>query len=185
MVMKTGAKPPFDGRPLAVIDVGTTSVRMAIAQVKPDGSLQILDTLQQSVMLGNDTFKKGEIELGTIEQCVEVLGSFKQVLKELAVPMDRDHLRVIATSAVREARNRDSFLDRVTIATGLDIEVADQSEVSRFTYLSMQPFFSLRPFADDVLTLMVEVGGGGTEVLGLQEGRVRVSQGHRLGSLRM
>lgn len=185
MVTEAETRPSFDGKPLAVIDVGTTSIRMAVAQVKPDGSLQLLDALQQSVMLGNDTFKKGTIGLDTIEECVEVLRSFKQVLREWAVPLTREHLRVIATSAVREARNRDSFLDRVTIATGLAIEVADQSEVSRFTYLSVQPYFHLRPFSDDVLTLMVEVGGGGTEVLGFCEGRVTVSQGHRLGSLRM
>jgi exopolyphosphatase/guanosine-5'-triphosphate,3'-diphosphate pyrophosphatase len=174
-----------DDAPLAVIDVGTTSIRMAVAQVQPDGSLQILDTLQQSVMLGNDAFRKGVIALDTAEECVAVLRSFTQVLREMAVPLDAEHVRVIATSAVREASNRDSFLDRIYIATGLDVEVADQSEVSRFTYLSVQPFFELSPFADDVLTLMVEVGGGSTEVLGVHDGRVLFSQGHRLGSLRM
>ena len=174
-----------DIHPMAVIDIGTTSVRMAIAQVGPDGTMHLLDRLQQAVSLGKDTFTTGTIEPNTIEECAQGLKSFCKVLEEYDIAPDSRHLRVVATSAFREARNREAALDRIYVATGLDVEIIDESEANRFTYLSIQPFLDIAPFAKASDVLIIEVGGGSTDLLALRSKRVLFAQEYPLGSLRM
>ena len=89
-------------RPAAVIDIGTSSIRMAIAEIDSAGGVRTLETLSQAVNLGKDTFTKGSIEKATIEKCVEVLKSYRQRLREYQISRD-DQIRVVATTAVREA----------------------------------------------------------------------------------
>ena len=85
-----------------MIDIGTSSIRMAIAEIDSAGGVRTLETLSQAVNLGKDTFTKGSIEKATIEKCVEVLKSYRQRLREYQISRD-DQIRVVATSAVREA----------------------------------------------------------------------------------
>jgi len=170
---------------MAVIDIGTTSIRMAVAQLDEHGARHALENLQQAVSLGKDAFTKGYIEKATTEECVKGLKSFCRILREYHIPIDRRRVRAVATSAVREATNREAFLDRIYIATGLDVETVDEAEVNRFTYLSLQPFRGEKPFSLKTETLIIEVGGGSTELLALRHGRVSFSSGYRLGSLRM
>ena len=91
-------------RTAAVIDVGTTSIRMAIADIEDGGDVRLLTSLSQAVALGKDTFTRCSIEKSTIEECVRVLKSYKRVLAEYG--LDRpEQMRAVATSAVREALN--------------------------------------------------------------------------------
>ncbi|MGH7127290.1 MAG: exopolyphosphatase, partial [Planctomycetaceae bacterium] len=178
-----GRRPKLAGRPAAVIDVGTTSIRMAVAELFDDGSVRILDTLTQAVTLGKDTFTTNSIAKGTIEDCVRVLKRYQHKLREYGVPPDR--LRVVATSAVREAVNRLAFLDRVYSATGIEIQPIDEAEVSRITYLGLQPLVQAEPALAGARTIITEVGGGSMELLMLEAGNVIYSHSHRLGSLRL
>jgi exopolyphosphatase / guanosine-5'-triphosphate,3'-diphosphate pyrophosphatase len=175
---------PEPARPVAVIDIGTSSVRMAIAQIGPNGSVRTLETLQQPVSLGKDTFTRGVVGKSTIEECVATLRSFRQVLQQYGVT-DSRQIRAVATSAVREAANREALLDRVFMATGIDVDVIDEAEVNRYTYLSVQPMLASDPALRDGRTLVVEIGGGSTQLLLVQNGRVLFSHTYRLGSLRL
>lgn len=170
--------------PIAVIDIGSTAVRMAVAQVNPDGSLRTLESLCQEVSLGTDSFTKGMIERPSIEECVRALRSFRRVLAEYDIA-DSKQVRAVATSAVREARNRDAFIDRIYSATGIDVRVIDEAEVSRYTYLSVRPDIEKSAVLRASDTLVIEVGGGSTEVLVVQRGRLVFSYSYRLGSYRM
>jgi exopolyphosphatase/guanosine-5'-triphosphate,3'-diphosphate pyrophosphatase len=171
-------------RPVAVIDIGATSIRMAIAELHDNGSVHLLSTLAQAVNLGRDAFSKGVIDKGTIEECVRVLRSYKRVLAEYELSRP-DQIRVVATSAVRESMNKLAFQDRIYTATGLQIEVIDEAEVSRITYLGIQPLLKGDPRFSEWGTMVIEVGGGSTEVLILQKCDVQFSQTYRLGSLRL
>jgi exopolyphosphatase/guanosine-5'-triphosphate,3'-diphosphate pyrophosphatase len=172
-------------RHLAVIDVGTTSIRLAVAEVGADGVPHIIEQPRQNVTLGDDVFTRGEIAADTIETCAAVVRQFTRRLGEYHIPLDPAHVRVVATSAVREAANRDTFIDRIYVATGLEIQVIEEAELSRYTYLGVQPFRRTPLFAPGVVTLVVEVGGGSTEVLALRDGKVSFTQEHRLGALRL
>ncbi len=171
-------------QPVAVIDIGSSAIRMAIAQPRADGSLQVIESLQQAVRLGKDTFTRGTISRETTEACVTALRSFRQVLREYGIADPRP-VTAIATSAVREATNRDVFVDRLFIATGLDVQVADESRVNRLTFQSVAPLLQRHPELRNAKVLVVEVGGGTTEVLVVQAGQVLFSHTYRLGTLRI
>jgi exopolyphosphatase/guanosine-5'-triphosphate,3'-diphosphate pyrophosphatase len=93
--------------------------------------------------------------------------------------------RAVATSAVREAQNRDTFLDRVRLRTGIDVEVIDGSEENRLTYLAVRE----RLRSHEALTagdaLLVEIGGGSGDISFLRKGEPIHSGTFALGSIRM
>ncbi|MBI1313736.1 exopolyphosphatase [bacterium] len=175
-----GLPPP---RQVAVIDIGTSAIRLAIGEIRSDGSIRTLDTLTRPVALGKDTFTLSRISRATIESCVRVLRSYREVLDSYGIA-DQD-IRCIGTSAVREAQNRLSFRDRIYIATGFQVEPLDTAEVSRVTFLGVQPTLRADPELDLARAVVVEVGGGSTEVLVVENGQVAFSHTYNLGSLRL
>jgi exopolyphosphatase/guanosine-5'-triphosphate,3'-diphosphate pyrophosphatase len=94
-------------------------------------------------------------------------------------------VRVVATSAVREATNRLAFIDRVYIATGFQVEPLDEAEVIRITFLGIQPLLVSDPALASKRALVTEVGGGSTEMLLVKGRDVVYSHTYRLGSLRL
>src|SRR5690349_21240369 len=103
-VVSSPPAPPIETpvQPVAVIDVGTTAIRMAVAEVREGGDIRLLEALSQAVSLGKDTFTTGSISAATTEQCVRVLRLYRRVLDQYGLS-DPTRLRVVATSAVREA----------------------------------------------------------------------------------
>ena len=173
---------------LAVIDIGTSSVRMAIAEVRDDddergrGEPHILEALSNGLSLGKDTFTTGGIARDTTEDCVRVLKKYQAKLAEYGLT-DPAAVRVVATSAVREAVNRLAFIDRLYIATGLAVEPIDEAEVHRIIYRGVRPQLSGELLRGR--TLVAEVGGGSTELLQLDQGEVEAARSVRLGALRL
>jgi len=168
---------------LAVIDIGSSSVRMELAQMDDCGSIHPIETLSQPISMGSDTFTLGYIQNDTMESCVTVLRGFLKVLNEYQV-RDPKKIRAIATSAVRESLNRQAFLDRVFIATGLTVETMDEAEENRFMYHSVYPYFGSPGFKKS-LVLIVEIGAGSTDLLALRNEKVVGSFTYRLGAYRM
>lgn len=176
---ETSSRPPY-----AVIDIGATSIRMAIAEIDEQGNVFPLESVSQAVTLGKDTFTTRRIRKSSIEECVGVLRSYRRLLLEYGIS-DPKQVRVVATSAVREAINRLSFLDRIYIATGMEVEPLDEAEVNRITYMGIQPQLQADPNLSSSRNVIVEIGGGNTEVLVVQAGNVLFSHTYRLGSLRL
>jgi len=171
-------------RQVAVIDMGTSSIRMAIAEINAAGEVRQLETLAQAVNLGKDAFIRSTISKATIEECVRVLKSYRRILKEYQIE-NPAQVRVIATSAVREATNRLAFIDRIYIATGFQVEPLDEAEVIRITFLGVQPFLLSDPALASSRAVVAEIGGGSTELLLVKGGDVVYSHTYRLGSLRL
>jgi len=171
-------------KPAAVIDIGATSIRMAVAEISEQGDVRMIEPpLSQAVSIGRDTFTRGSIHRSTIEDCVRVLKIYQHKLLEYQI--EPGHIRVVATSAVREASNRLAFLDRIYIGAGLKVEPLDEAEVTRLTYLGVQPHLQAEATFAQAQTVVLEVGGGSTEALLVREGNVEFSHTFRLGSLRM
>jgi exopolyphosphatase/guanosine-5'-triphosphate,3'-diphosphate pyrophosphatase len=176
-------------RTVAAIDLGATSIRMVIAEVLPDGRLEVLERLQRAVRLGQDTFRRGRLGGQSMRAALNVLKDYRQVLRLYRV----EQARAVATSAVREASNADTFLDRVFLATGLHVEVIDTSEESRLTVSAVRQAWGSPPAEDRAAdraedqqeTLIANVGGGSTLLTVLQGDEIITSQGLRLGSIRL
>lgn len=171
-------------RPVAVVDIGATSVRMAIAEIDGRGVVKTLEEVSQDVSLGKDTFTNQRISRHSIEECAKVLKSYRRLMQEYGISR-ADQVRVVATSAVREASNRLAFIDRMYIATGLEVESLDEAEVNRITYMGIQPLLQSNPALASMKTVVVEVGSGSTEILVVRGGNVLFSNTYRLGSLRL
>jgi exopolyphosphatase/guanosine-5'-triphosphate,3'-diphosphate pyrophosphatase len=166
---------------VAAIDLGANSVRMVIAEVFSDGRIEVLERLQRAVRLGQDTFRRGRLGGESMRSALLVLRDYRQLLDLYKV----EKIRAVATSAVREASNSDTFLDRVFMATRLQVEVIDTSEESRLTVSAVRKAVEHALGIDHSQTLVVDVGGGSTLLSILQSGEIATSQSLRLGSIRL
>ena len=186
-----GIAPPDAGAPgenkprcVAVIDVGATAIRLVIAEIGAPGEIRQLESLHKGVHLGKDTFTKGRIEPSTIRQCVDILKGFRTVMQEYGIT-DPAHVSAIATSAVREAENGENFRDRISIATGIGLRIIDEAEESRLTFLAAEGVMEKQPELAQGDALVVELGGGSTELLFMRRGHVAFSNSYRMGALRL
>ncbi|MEI8206631.1 MAG: HD domain-containing protein [Kiritimatiellales bacterium] len=167
----------------AVIDIGATAIRMMIAEIGKNLSVRPVESLEQSVNLGRDTFSTGKISLETIEACVQVCRDFSELLREYQIT-DPACIRAVATSAVAEASNSDVLIDRIFMATSISVEVLDGAEITRLTYFSILPLLQKEPALRQGNLLAIEVGGGNTTALGLRDGAVLFAHTYRFGSFR-
>lgn len=171
-------------RLFAVIDVGATAVRMEIAELTGGSDIRTIEQLYHAVHLGKDSFTLGRIQQSTIEECVTVLKNYRRVLEEYGIT-SASQIRAVATSSVREASNRDNFLDRIYIATGINLEIIEETEETRLTFLAVQDILARQPDLRKGDVLVFELGGGDSELLLVQDGFVTFSNTYRLGALRM
>ncbi|HBO45015.1 MAG TPA: hypothetical protein DD670_14010 [Planctomycetaceae bacterium] len=166
---------------VAAIDIGANSVRMAIAQVEPDGRTQILERFQRAVRLGQDAYCRGRLGSQSMRAAVAIIRDYAQRLRFY----DVRRVRAVATSAAREASNADTLLDRIFMATGLHVEVIEASEESRLIVSAVLTALADVPEAATGRTLIADVGGGGTLLTALDKGEIINSQSLRLGSIRL
>ncbi len=178
---KPSAPPP---RLVAVIDIGATAVRMEIAEINETQGIRTLETVRRPLDLGKDTFTKGRIRQENIKKCVEILRGFRRILDEYGINRP-DQIQAVATSSVREAENRDTFLNRVYVSTQINVRAIDEAEENRLTYMAAQNLLENDPALKDADVLVADAGGGSTELLLVQNGYVTFSDSYRLGSLRM
>ncbi len=179
MVTKSNKSSRIKG-PVAVIDIGSTSVRMRIAE--PNGKCwNVIEDLVQPINLGADTFRHGIVRSDTLRAICGILKNFRQVLREFCV----DATYVVATSATREASNQELVVDRIRHETGFEVDVLDSVEESRITYHSLLPFLTSNKLCAKAHTLVLDLGGGSTETMVLK-GRNLVTAGSRqLGTARL
>lgn len=166
---------------LAAIDIGTNSIRCTIAESYSDGRLEILEQLSRGVWFGKETFQRGGLSAQSMRVGIDILKRFQK----LFIQYDVEFLRVVATASIREAANADIFIDRIRIATGLEVEIIDPSEEIQFSVMAVQEELGPDFPTDDKNVLIVNVGGGSTLLAILRGGTVVNSQSLGLGGIRM
>jgi len=166
---------------VAAIDIGANAVRMVIAEVSGNGSIKTLEQLQRAVRLGQDTFRRERLSRPSIRSAAAILRDFQRLMDFYKV----EQVRAVATSAVREANNSDTLLDRIFMATGLDVEVIATSEESRLTVSAVRQALDHTPAQEHIHTLIASVGGGSTLLTILEKGDILESHSLRLGSVRL
>jgi exopolyphosphatase/guanosine-5'-triphosphate,3'-diphosphate pyrophosphatase len=153
---------------------------MVMAQLLADGKLEVLERLQRATRLGQDTFRTGQLRPETMRSAISILRDYRHLLDTYGV----SRTRAVATSAVREAANADTFIDRVLMATGIEVSVISVAEEGRLTVSAVRRAVGEKLLkAED--TLVVEVGGGSTIMNLLHDGEIAASQSLPTGSVRM
>src|SRR5438874_3443399 len=104
---------------IAAIDVGSNAIRLIIAGANADGGYQIIYSVREPVRLGQDVFTKGTISAHTVERTIQTFVDFKEQLERHHVA----YVKAVATSALREATNRDSVVKAINKATGIEISI--------------------------------------------------------------
>ena len=162
---------------IAVIDIGTNSIHMVLAEAEPDGSYKILDRFKDMTRLGDGTFRQRRLSAESRVRGVEVL----KHLTTLARNKGFDRILMAATSAVREARNSGQFIEEVSKNTGVRVKVVTGQEEARLIYLGVRQSMDLT----DRPTLLVDVGGGSVELIVGNRERLLHAVSLKLGAIRL
>src|SRR5262245_32320098 len=175
------ATPAEAPRPMAVLDIGASAIRLVVAECLPGQPIRILEEVTRGVLLGKDTFTYNRLGAATVEATLKALEGFRRIMDGYGVV----RYRAVATSAVREAVNRDTFLDRVRLRTGLDVEVIDGSEENRLSYLAVREVLREHEALTRGAVVPPGIGGGGAALSSLRKGEPVYSATYALGSIRM
>jgi exopolyphosphatase/guanosine-5'-triphosphate,3'-diphosphate pyrophosphatase len=173
--------PPSKPELVAVLDMGASAIRLLIAELRPGQPAQVIEEASRGVLLGRDTFSNGALRSATIDTAIGALEGFKELMDGYGVTTTR----AVATSAVREARNRDMFLDRVRGRTEIDFEIINEAEENRLLFLAVRDALRRHAAIKGAWTLLVEVGGGSTSLTLLRRGAPNRSGVYALGSIRI
>jgi exopolyphosphatase / guanosine-5'-triphosphate,3'-diphosphate pyrophosphatase len=173
--------PPAPGQSslprLAAIDIGTNSIRLAVAEVDADGSYRLLDEDREMTRLGRGLYTSGHLGEGPMELSLQAVGKMKAIADGFGVV----ELRTIATSAVREASNGREFVREAWRRHRVRIEVVPAEEEARLAFRSVTRHYDL----DDRLTTIVDIGGGSTEVILSAGGLIEQVVSLPLGAVRL
>lgn len=168
-------------RHFAVIVVGSNDLTMKVAELGANAKLKVVERLHGALALGEDTFETGRISDAFIIRTCEILKGFRNKLGEYGLSA----CRVVGTSAVREADNRDYVLNRVARTTGFHIEILDSSVESCFRLLAALESLSAYPELKAQDMQVIDIGAGYVHQSYFSKNRLLYSQSAVLGALRI
>ncbi len=161
---------------IGIVDMGSNAIRFLVAETT-GGAIGVIESHRLPVCLGRDVFQTGQIPDAALAETVDAFRRFRATCDRLGVR----HMRAMATSAMRDARNRDLLIDRVRDASGIEIEVISGTQEAYLLKLGVETKVDLRQGR----SLLVDVGGGSVELVLLEKGQVTSADSYRLGALRM
>ena len=166
---------------MSAIDIGSYSLKMKIVEVDETGNLRTIERLSKPASLGRDTFSAGKVSYETVEEICDILAGFQRLMQEY----ECRHYRAVATSAIREAQNREYLLDQIRLKTGLQVEVLNNARERYLTYKAIRENLPQYEEARQEGAMVVEVGSGSIEMTLYHQGHLLQSHNIKLGHLRL
>jgi exopolyphosphatase/guanosine-5'-triphosphate,3'-diphosphate pyrophosphatase len=160
----------------AAIDIGSNSVRLKIARLVGHRLREVVED-REVTRLGESVFRSGFLSPEAMESTIKVLRRFHRTVQREGA----DVVRVVATSALRDARNSRAFLEWVRSATGWDIDIISGLEEARLIHLGL--ISQLRVNVSPVL--MIDLGGGSCELTISSKNHIRDTISLPLGAVRL
>jgi exopolyphosphatase/guanosine-5'-triphosphate,3'-diphosphate pyrophosphatase len=160
----------------AAVDIGSNSVRLKISRLVSHRLVEILED-REVTRLGESVFRNGFLSPEAIALTVKVLRRFHRAAQKAGA----DSVRVVATSALRDARNSRAFLEWVRSATGWKVEIISGLEEARLIHLGLTS--SIR--VNSSPALMIDLGGGSCELTVSRKGHIRETVSLPLGAVRL
>jgi len=155
----------METKPLAAIDIGTNTFRLLVAEVRPtyqENGYDIKDIYSERIItrLGEGLTENSLLKKEAIERGINALKKFCNIIAHYNI----SNISVVATSALREAKNREEFLKKAKDEIGLEIEIISGEEEARKTLRGM--LIGIMP---PKTALLVDIGGGSTEFIFMKE----------------
>lgn len=162
---------------LAGVDIGTLTCRLLIADISVDCRLTELRSDRRILRLGEGVDQAQQLSVAAMDRVVQCLKEWRALIDAAHV----DATASVATSAVRDATNRDEFLDRVKREAGFEVELILGEEEARRTMLGIRS--GLLHGVTDVLAL--DIGGGSTEFILDRPGQPPIVRSIDIGVVRL
>lgn len=162
---------------VAAIDIGANSVHLVVSRLFAPGIREVLDRSKEMLQLGRSTFRNGAIPAADMDRAIAVLRRFRAIAEAQGV----EAVLAVATSAVRDAKNRGEFVKRAEKEARLAVRVISGEEEGRLIYAGVRE--GLPPTAGRIGVF--DIGGGSAEVIVGEGDRVAFVKSLKLGVLRM
>jgi len=161
----------------AAIDIGTNSFHLIIVKINQDGSLAVIDKEREVIRLGSHKGKElSLISPDEIAKGINILTRFKKL-----ADFYNAEIRAVATSAVREANNRNEFIEKVLEKTGIETEVINGKKEAGYIYKGVRKAL---PYKDKKL-LCIDIGGGSTEIIFGYNDEILFGESIKVGAVRL
>ncbi len=174
---RAAARIQEQNRQVAVIDLGSNSWRLVVFTFVPGSWWKRTDELYETVRIGAGMGATGRLSDQAIARGLETLTVFEHFLA--AGRLGRDQVIAVATSAIRDAANRDEFLRRADEATELRIEVLSAEEEARLGYVAAVNSSTLSDGS------VLEIGGGSLQLVGVHDRHAEELISLPLGAVRL
>lgn len=166
-----------DGNATAFLDIGTNSIRLLLVRINPNHSYTILNDEKEVIRLGEDEFIDQLLRREAMQRAVQVCKQFI----DMAEANGANPIQAIATSATREAKNKKEFLQYLNEETGLDVRTVSGKEEARLIYLGVSSGINLK----NDQALILDIGGGSTEVIVGDQSQYQYLDSLKLGAIRL
>lgn len=161
---------------VAVVDIGSNSLRLQISEVK-DKSYKVLEDYKEMIRLGDTIFTLGYFDRETTDKLIKSLLNVKRIAESKNVSV----FRAIATAAFRDADNLGETLGVIESECGIKIEVISGQEEAKLTYIAASANFELK----DRHAVISDIGGGSAEYTVVKNGTVEKAKSLPLGCNRL
>jgi exopolyphosphatase/guanosine-5'-triphosphate,3'-diphosphate pyrophosphatase len=157
---------------LAVIDLGSNSFRLVVFSHTPEWWKRT-DEIYEPVRVGEGQEEGGPLRAGPMERALETIDLFAHFCRASGI----EHVRPLATSAIREATNREAFVAAAKERSGLDVEVLSREREAHYGYLAAVNSTTL---ADGIA---LDIGGGSMQLTSVRDRRATQARSWRLGAV--
>ncbi|MBI4384962.1 MAG: hypothetical protein HY579_13135 [Nitrospinae bacterium] len=162
---------------IAAVDIGANAMRLLVGSVDRNRRIEAIERGREPVRLGHDTFLKGSISEQTTRRALDALYRFRKTMEKHGVARSK----IVATSALREASNRDAFVAQIARELGMDIAVIGAEEEARLIHLAVRDKIETQK----KLALLVDIGGGSVEITLASDGQIASTASFSLGAVRL
>jgi len=162
---------------IAAIDLGTNSFHLVVVRLEQGGHFEIIHKQREVVRIAmRSSADMKSLSSAGIKRAMQVL----QIFKEIADKHNAE-IYAVATSAIREAPNQKQFLNIVKEKLGIDINVVSGFEEARLIYLGVLQGMNIY----NKKVLLIDIGGGSTELLIGKKGKIEYAASVKLGAVRL
>lgn len=166
---------------ISAIDIGSNAMRMIIAEAnlneRGEIYLRELKKIRSPIRLGKEVFLDQPISEKTLEESINTFIHFKNINQKYEV----QSCRAVATSALREAKNKIDFIEKIEKHSGIKIELIDGIEEAQLIFLAVSKEIDLKTGSQ----VLIDIGGGSVEITFTEQGKRVESKSFPMGTVRI